>query len=127
MRCHHQTVFCRRAVFTRLGGFDLQYRIAADYDWAVRAFRDPAVSRRFVPVVVAVMRRGGVSDTRYLESVRERWRIVRRHYPASDVLRYALWSGAGDYGRFWLQQGLRRVGLLNRARDLKRAATGDAP
>jgi len=30
--------------------------------------------------VIATMSRGGVSDRRYLRSVRERWHIVRRHY-----------------------------------------------
>jgi len=124
MRCHHQALFSRRAVFDRLGGFDLELRIAADYDWVVRAFQRDDVSRRFVPVVVATMRRGGLSDRKYLDSVRERWRVVCRHYSPVDRLRYALYTGVGDYGRYGLQQGLKRLGLLNRARDLKRALSG---
>jgi len=116
MRCHHQTVFCRRAVFDRIGLFDLQYRIAADYDWVLRAFHDPGVSRRFVPVTVATMRRGGLSDVRYLDSVRERRRIVRRRFPFADLVRYTLWTGFGDYGRFWLQRALKRAGLLKAVR-----------
>jgi glycosyltransferase involved in cell wall biosynthesis len=121
MRCHHQTVFCRRAVFDRIGRFDLQYRIAADYDWVLRAFHDPGVSRRFVPVTVATMRRGGLSDVRYPESARERWRIVRQRFPSVDLVRYTLWTGFGDYGRFWLQQALKRVGLLNALRRTAKA------
>ena len=62
MRCHHQAMLTRARVFRRVGGFDLRYRFAADYDWAVRVFLDPTLSRRFVPVIVATMRRGGVSD-----------------------------------------------------------------
>ena len=124
MRCHHQTIFCRREAFDRIGRFDLTYRIAADYDWAVRAFQRADVSKRYVPVVVATMRRGGVSDVRYLDSVRERWRIVNRHYGRADVMRYALWTGFGDYGRYHLQQALKRVGLLNSARNLKRHMGG---
>ena len=122
MACHHQTVFCKRRVFDVVGNFDLRYRIAADYAWMVRAFLRSDISRRFVPEVVAVMRRGGVSDRRYLDSVRERWQIVRRHYGALDLLRYSAYTGFGDYLRFWTQQGLKRVGLLNRARDAKRMA-----
>jgi glycosyltransferase involved in cell wall biosynthesis len=120
MRCHHQTIFCRRAVYDRTHGFDLHYRIAADYDWLVRAFQSPGVSRRFVPEVVSIMRRGGVSDRRYLASVRERWNIVRRHYGRFDLLRYSLWSLVGDYLRYGAQRLLKRAGLLNRARDVKR-------
>jgi len=121
MAAHHQTMFVRRSLFDRLGSFDLNYRIAADYDWAVRAFRRNDVTRRFVPQVVSVMRRGGLSDRRYLASVRERWRIVRRHYGPLDLLRYTAYTAFGDYGRFWLQQVLSRVGLLQQARNLKRA------
>jgi glycosyltransferase len=121
MACHHQTLFCRRRVFDAVGGFDLRYRIAADYDWAVRVFQRGDVSKRYVPEVVSVMRRGGVSDRRYLRSVRERWRIVRRHYGARDLLCYTLWTGFGDYLRHYAQQVLKRMGLLNRARDAKRA------
>ena len=124
MRCHHQAMFTRARVFKRVGGFDLRYRIAADYDWAVRVFLDPGVSRRFVPVTVATMRRGGLSDRRYLASVRERWGIVRRHYPPAELLRYTLWTGFGDYARYYAQQGLKRVGLLNRVRDARRRLSG---
>ncbi|MEO5616811.1 MAG: hypothetical protein ABIS67_03490, partial [Candidatus Eisenbacteria bacterium] len=124
MFCHHQTMFARRALFDSVGGFDLGYRIAADYDWAVRVFRRSDVSKAFVPHVVSVMRRGGLSDQRYLASVRERWRIVRRHYGALDLLRYSAYTGFGDYARFWLQQALRRVGLFQRARQLMRALGG---
>lgn len=120
MRCHHQAMLTRAAVFRRVGGFDLRYRIAADYDWAVRVFLDRGVSRRFVPVVLATMTRGGLSDRRYLASVRERWHVVRRRYPFGELLRYTLWTGFGDYLRYYVQQALARVGLLNRARDLKR-------
>lgn len=120
MRCHHQAMLTRAPVFRRVGGFDLRYRIAADYDWAVRAFLDGAVTKRFVPVVVSTMRRGGLSDRRYLASVRERWHIVRRHYPAGELLRYTLWTGFGDYLRYGAQQVLRRLGLLNAARGVKR-------
>lgn len=124
MRCHHQTVFARRALFDRIGRFDLRWKIAADYDWVVHAFREPGVTTRFVPVTVATMRRGGLSDVRYLDSVRERWRIVRERFGPADLARYTAYTVFGDYGRFWLQQGLGRIGLLDAARALARAVRG---
>jgi glycosyltransferase involved in cell wall biosynthesis len=120
MRCHHQAMLTRGWVFDRVGGFDLRYRIAADYDWAVRVFLNGSVTKRFVPVVVSTMSRGGVSDRRYLRSVRERWTIVRRHYPLIELLRYTAWTGFGDYLRYYAQQGLKRVGWLRQAREAKR-------
>jgi glycosyltransferase involved in cell wall biosynthesis len=120
MRCHHQAMFTRGRVFDRVGGFDLRYRIAADYDWAVRVMLNGSVSKRFVPVVIATMSRGGLSDRHYLRSVRERWQIVRRHYPLVELLRYTVWTGVGDYARYYAQRALKRMGLLNRVRDAKR-------
>ena len=120
MRCHHQAMLTRARVFEKVGGFDPRYRIAADYDWAVRVFLDDTIRRRFVPVIVSTMGRGGLSDRRYLASVRERWHIVRRRYPLAQLVRYTLWTGVGDYLRYYAQQALARLGLLNRARDLKR-------
>lgn len=120
MRVHHQAMFTRARVFERVGGFDLRYRIAADYDWAVRVFLNGSVTKRFVPVVVSTMSRGGLSDQRYLRSVRERWRIVRRHYPFLELMRYTAWTGVGDYARYYAQQGLKRVGWLRQAREVKR-------
>lgn len=35
----HQATFCRRDFLQRSGGFDLQYRMCADYDWFLRAYR----------------------------------------------------------------------------------------
>lgn len=119
MKCHHQAIFCRRRVFDRLGGFDPAYRLAADYDWVVRVFRDTRVTRRFVPVVVASVDRGGASDARYPESLQERWRIVRDHYPPADLALFTLYTPFGDYLRYYLQRALRPLGLLNVARALK--------
>ena len=51
---------------------------------------------------------------------------MNRHYPPLDVLRYALWTGFGDYGRYLLQLILKRAGLLRGARQLKRGLRGSA-
>lgn len=36
--CCHQGMFAKKAVFDRIGEFDLSYKIAADYDWMLRAY-----------------------------------------------------------------------------------------
>jgi glycosyltransferase involved in cell wall biosynthesis len=121
MRCHHQTILCRKSVFDRIGGFRIEYRIAADYDWVVRAFHSPEVTRRFVPVVVATMRRGGFSERSYLAGIGERRRIVREAYSRADVVRFLAYSVYGDYGRWGVQQLFRRLGLIPLVRRFKRS------
>jgi glycosyltransferase involved in cell wall biosynthesis len=121
MRCHHQTILCRKEVFDRIGGFRLEYRIAADYDWVVRAFQSREITRRFVPVVVATMRRGGASEGSYLRAIAERRAIVRRAYPWPDAARFFAYSIVGDYLRWGALRALRATGLLPLARKLRRA------
>lgn len=49
----HQSIFLRRPVFERFGGFNLKYRIAADYALNIRLFGDPSVRRKYVNRLVA--------------------------------------------------------------------------
>jgi glycosyltransferase involved in cell wall biosynthesis len=35
----HETIFAKRHVYDAIGGFDLQYRLAADYQWVTRVFK----------------------------------------------------------------------------------------
>jgi len=41
----HQAVFARRRLFEKVGGFDTDYKIAADYDWILRVFFSGLVVR----------------------------------------------------------------------------------
>ena len=120
MKCHHQTILARKSVFDKIGGFNTEYRIAADYDWVVRTFQSEKITRRFVPVVVTTMRRGGFSERSYLAGIGERRRIVRAAYSRFDQIRFLAYSIYGDYGRWGLQRLLRSLGLLPLARRLKR-------
>jgi glycosyltransferase involved in cell wall biosynthesis len=121
MRAHHQTILARKRVFDKIGGFRIEYRIAADYDWVVRAFQSREITRRFVPVVVTTMRRGGFSERGYLAGIAERRRIVRGSYSRADQIRFLAYSVYGDYGRWGLLRVLRSLGLLPLARRIKRS------
>jgi glycosyltransferase involved in cell wall biosynthesis len=122
MRCHHQAILCRRRVFDSIGAFNLEYRVAADYDWVIRVFQNDAIAKRFVPVIVATMNMGGVSDRGYLHGIWERRRVVRRRYSAADYRKFWIYSLFGDYLRFYAQRVLKRVGLLRAARSVKAIA-----
>lgn len=58
----HQATFARRSVFARTGGFDLQWRRHADYDWWLKMLADPAVRLRRIDTLVASFRLGGASS-----------------------------------------------------------------
>jgi glycosyltransferase len=58
----HPTVYVKRDFFHRVGFFDLNYRISADYDWLLRAFSQPKTRCDYLPKVLVKMRLGGVSN-----------------------------------------------------------------
>jgi glycosyltransferase len=120
----HQALACRRRVFDLIGGFDLRYRIAADYDWLTRAYQVPGVTRRFVPAVVAVMAGGGLSERLYTRLLRERWDIVRRRRPAADLAAWTAVALLSEVPRHVARRALRRARLLNHARELRRRLRG---
>jgi len=126
-RCGHQMIFCRRSVFDAAGGFDLRFAIAADYDWVIRVFQRPEITKRFVPEVAASMGAGGVSERRYVRLLRERGRIVRERFGAQAAAEFALFAGAVEMPRLALRRLLGAVGMLRAARLVRRAVRGTPP
>lgn len=57
----HPTVFLRRSVYDKAGGFDLTYRLAADYEFLLRIFHTHKVKSRHIPHVWVHMREGGAT------------------------------------------------------------------
>lgn len=58
----HPTLFLRKEVYEKHGLFNLNYKIAADYDFMLRIFSDPALKFKYLPEVVTKMRVGGASN-----------------------------------------------------------------
>lgn len=57
----HPTVYLRRAVYQKLGGFDLSYRLAADYEFLLRTFKDQSLKAVHIPDIWVRMRTGGAT------------------------------------------------------------------
>lgn len=57
----HTTLFLRRDVYRRFGGFKLDYRIAADFDFVCRIFRNGQLRAHYIPKVLVHMQTGGLS------------------------------------------------------------------
>lgn len=76
----HPTLYLRRSCYERLGGFDIGYRIAADYHSILRLFSEPGFRVAYLPEVLVHMRTGGASN-RSLRNIvhksREDYRALR--------------------------------------------------
>lgn len=58
----HPTVFIKREVYEKHGLFDLNFKIAADYDLMLRIFKDESLKKVYLPEVITRMRVGGASN-----------------------------------------------------------------
>lgn len=74
----HPTLYLRRSVIERWGGFDTRFRIAADYDAVLRYFGKGRIQAAYVPRVLVKMRVGGESN----RSLSRIWRKSREDYQA---------------------------------------------
>lgn len=76
----HPTLFVRREVIEKFGGYDTSYRIAADYEAVLRWFGKGGLRPAYIPEVLVKMRIGGESN-RSLERIlcksREDYRALR--------------------------------------------------
>ena len=76
MSISHQAIFLRRNLTQP---YDLKYQLSADIDWILRAAKK---ARKIVNVhqYVAKYLVGGMSKKRHLQSLHERFAIMRNHY-----------------------------------------------
>ncbi len=57
----HPTLLLKREVYDKYGDYDTKYRIAADYEFMSRIFKDGSVKLAYVPQVLVRMYYGGAS------------------------------------------------------------------
>ena len=58
----HPTVYLRRAVYDTIGNFDLNYKIAADFDLMFRLFFKSELKTQYIDKTIVKMRVGGESN-----------------------------------------------------------------
>lgn len=89
----HPSLFLRRELYERYGGFKVDYQIAADYELIVRFFHRFHIKAVYVPEVWVKMRLGGVSNrslySNYILS-REIVRACRENGMQTNMLKVSL-------------------------------------
>lgn len=101
----HPTLYVRREIYRRLGGFDTTLRIAADYESVLRIFTGLEGRAAYLPRVLVRMRMGGASNRSLGNIVRksaEDLQAVRRHGVGGAWT--VLSKNLGKLGQFWPRQ-----------------------
>lgn len=78
----HPTLFLRRSVFERFGLFDLQYRIAADFELMARLLEVRRIKTVYLSEVLVKMRLGGTTNkslSNIVKQNREIWSALVAH------------------------------------------------
>lgn len=78
MQICHPTVFARKALYEKYGGFDESYRSAADYELMLRWYVNQ-VTIRYIPEVMAYFRTGGYSQTDFRIGMEESYNISMKY------------------------------------------------
>ena len=90
----HPTFYCRREVVRSVGAFDLSYRLAADYDFMLRALELGDFTAAHVPSVLVDMGDGGVSSSGIKARLRHNLEALasRRRWLGAGLVDYALFA-----------------------------------
>jgi glycosyltransferase involved in cell wall biosynthesis len=80
----HQAVFCKRAVFDKVGMFDTSFRVLADHDFTIRCFHHDEVLKSYLDRKIAYYGPAGASRT-----VDEIQLITDRYLLTKTVSRFA--------------------------------------
>ncbi len=97
----HPTFYVRRSLYDELGGFDLRYRIAADYDTMLRFLGRGNVQPAYIPEVLVKMRLGGVSNRSFANIMQKSWEdylVLRRN--GAGGLGALAWKNLSKVGQF---------------------------
>lgn len=101
----HPTFFVRRSVYQRLGGFDLDFKIAADFELMARYLAVAQISSCYIPAVLVKMRLGGTTN-RSLGNIFKQNAEIRNAMKKlgfkSSLVRFVLnkvWSRAAQFVR----------------------------
>lgn len=89
----HPTLFLKRDVYRAFGIFNLDYRIAADYDFVLRIFNQAHLKFHYLPETITKMRVGGESNkslANLILKTKEDYRAARANNLSFPILAIGL-------------------------------------
>ncbi|HYN53142.1 MAG TPA: glycosyltransferase family 2 protein [Methylotenera sp.] len=87
----HPTFFVRKSVYDRLGGFNLNYKIAADFELLFRFIEQNKIRTQYLPKVLVKMRLGGTTNQSWsniLKQNKEMITILRKHHADFSLVKF---------------------------------------
>ena len=87
LNMNHQTIFCKKTVFDKVGMFETKYQIAADYIFNMKWFNDRSIRNRYFHRIITVYDTTGISSvSKDPVFEKERAEITKKYFPAYVIL-----------------------------------------
>lgn len=89
----HPTFFARRNVYDRHGKFNLNYKIAADFELLFRIIEQSKVKTKYLPKVLVKMRLGGTTNksiSNIINQNKEIIAVLKKEYPKFSFVKFIL-------------------------------------
>ncbi len=101
-----QAIFYERRIFELLGGFELKYKVYADWAFNMSCFAEPRIRKIYLEMVIADYEGWGISDTQDdLPFKQDFPRLIRHHVGIAEYIRYRVYLARVDF--FLFRQSLR--------------------
>lgn len=89
----HPTFFVRRSVYEKFGRFNLDYKIAADFEIIFRFIELNKIRVKYLPHVLVKMRLGGTTNKNLPNIIKQNLEIldvIKKHYSDFSILQFVL-------------------------------------
>ena len=86
----HPTLFLRRSIYERFGEFDASYKIAGDFEFMTRIFKDNLLNAVYLPLRIVRMQMGGISTKGFISTLlilKENMRACKKNGIPTNYLR----------------------------------------
>jgi glycosyltransferase involved in cell wall biosynthesis len=89
----HPTLFITKDVYNSVGLFDLNFKLAADYEFILRLFKKHSFKSLYLPLLIVRMRLGGVTNKKYFNIYKQNieilnsWKVNKLEIPAFFIFK----------------------------------------
>jgi glycosyltransferase involved in cell wall biosynthesis len=87
----HPTFFVRKSVYERLGGFKLDYKIAADFELLFRFIEQNKIKTKYIPKIMVKMRLGGTTNKNWSNIINQNKEIIsvlQNYHPNFSIVSF---------------------------------------
>lgn len=84
----HQASFYKKSIFDKLGIFNKEFKLAADYEMLLKIMADTNLKKEYFPIVTALYDNTGVSSSNTKELQKEREKIIQSNFSKLEQIKF---------------------------------------